>query len=670
MKLSTTLSVAVVAGAVVGLFWWLAYTPQVYSAPLLIGGYSAALALGHGILGALDARFRSPIVVAFAATTGGLFAPAAMANLHAAGILGGVLGGVIDLAVIFGAWLLTSLAIALSNPAKRAQGLMAAAGIEGALIATWAIGMVNIPSQDVQAPTAQSAGQPAPTSPILVFGIDGADWQVLEPMMSAGELPNLAALVDRGQRGVLRSAEPMASPVVWNTIFSGVNPETHGLEDWYRSDARSRKVPLLWDIYAATGAETLAVNVPGTWPPNPVPQGLMVSGFPIPGLSSGDTGQLRGSIVSSTRSSAEIPVHPAYGAAPSFTAQVPVGTDVITRTIPNVSNVLIDTAGREGLIPVRSHDLNLQIQVGDSARITGNFPGEVTLAPGEWSSWLKVDSPGIDAFIRLHCLSVDSGSVELFVSPAFQDPTAPRSAYASEPLGPELVGGETPYIVEPIGWTAHREDSIAHLVPQLLLQAQERQIAFSEAWLQDHSPVLVAQVFTATDRIQHPYWSLHERAPYQGLWEAPPNIAEHDYVADAYQEADAALGRLIEATRQASGEPMVLVVSDHGVFWNDPKHHPELGESGHRDAGIWIAAGPNVDHREAQQELRVVDVVPTIADCMGLAQAQDWEGEAGGICRVGTPTTVDTYVDRAGSGNVSVGEASEDQLKALGYIEE
>ena len=417
MKFSTTLSVAAVAGAALGALWWLAYVPQVYSPALLIAVHATAMVLGHAVLGLISERWRHPLVVVGGGLGGGLFAPAAMASIHAAGWLGGMSGGVIDVVVITSAWLLGSLAGSGLSGAKRVQGAALAAGVTVALGVAFGLGFKYTPSDELQAPTAQAAGQAAPSSPVLIFGIDGADWQVLEPMMSRGELPTLAGLVDQGRRGVLRSAEPMASPVVWNTIFSGVTPKTHGLEDWYRSDARSRRVPLLWDIYAATGAETLAVNVPGTWPPNPVPNGLMVSGFPIPGLSSGDTGQLRGTLVSSAPHPAEVPLVSAFPAAldggtAGFTATVPIGTDIITRRVPGVSHVLIDTAGREGLITVRSHTLDLQIEPGTTATISGNFQGSFALAAGEWSPWFKVNSPGLDAYLRVHCLKVSAESVE------------------------------------------------------------------------------------------------------------------------------------------------------------------------------------------------------------------------------------------------------------------
>ena len=38
---------------------------------------------------------------------------------------------------------------------------------------------------------------------VLIVGWDGADWDILDPMLERGELPNLAKLIDAGQKGVV-----------------------------------------------------------------------------------------------------------------------------------------------------------------------------------------------------------------------------------------------------------------------------------------------------------------------------------------------------------------------------------------------------------------------------------------------------------------------------------
>ncbi|HWN44786.1 MAG TPA: hypothetical protein VNW71_21360, partial [Thermoanaerobaculia bacterium] len=38
--------------------------------------------------------------------------------------------------------------------------------------------------------------------PVLFIGLDGADWQRLDPLMESGAMPNLAALAREGRTGV------------------------------------------------------------------------------------------------------------------------------------------------------------------------------------------------------------------------------------------------------------------------------------------------------------------------------------------------------------------------------------------------------------------------------------------------------------------------------------
>jgi predicted AlkP superfamily phosphohydrolase/phosphomutase len=80
-----------------------------------------------------------------------------------------------------------------------------------------------------------AAGRPsvsAGTGRIVVFGIDGADWRVIDPLIAAGRLPNLARIVREGATGTLMSMEPSASPSLWTTIATGVTPDRHGIHNF------------------------------------------------------------------------------------------------------------------------------------------------------------------------------------------------------------------------------------------------------------------------------------------------------------------------------------------------------------------------------------------------------------------------------------------------------
>ena len=64
---------------------------------------------------------------------------------------------------------------------------------------------------------------------VLLIGWDGADWRILEPLLERGALPNLQALIDRGQKGVLRSTVPTHSWAAWPSFLTGVAPADHGV---------------------------------------------------------------------------------------------------------------------------------------------------------------------------------------------------------------------------------------------------------------------------------------------------------------------------------------------------------------------------------------------------------------------------------------------------------
>ena len=64
---------------------------------------------------------------------------------------------------------------------------------------------------------------------VLIVGLDGATWRVLEPWARAGRLPHLAALMARGTWGTLRSTVPALTLPAWSSLTTGRNPGAHGV---------------------------------------------------------------------------------------------------------------------------------------------------------------------------------------------------------------------------------------------------------------------------------------------------------------------------------------------------------------------------------------------------------------------------------------------------------
>jgi predicted AlkP superfamily phosphohydrolase/phosphomutase len=126
---------------------------------------------------------------------------------------------------------------------------------------------------------------------VLVVGWDGADWDILDPLLATGELPALQELIVRGRRGVSRSCLPSHSWAAWPTFLTGRDPGGHGVFDIleYRPGA-TRRLPVSYrSILAPTwperlseaGKTTLLLNVPLTYPP-PELNGVVIAGGVVP----------------------------------------------------------------------------------------------------------------------------------------------------------------------------------------------------------------------------------------------------------------------------------------------------------------------------------------------------------------------------------------------------
>ncbi|MBI5238713.1 MAG: alkaline phosphatase family protein [Deltaproteobacteria bacterium] len=126
---------------------------------------------------------------------------------------------------------------------------------------------------------------------IFVIGIDGATFDVINPLLSAGRLPNFARLMKKGSYGTLRSTIPCLSPAAWTSFMTGTNPAKHGILDFFgrnRNDcgaiffnASYRRIETVWSMASRLGRKAIVINVPMTFPPEKV-NGVMIAGMDTP----------------------------------------------------------------------------------------------------------------------------------------------------------------------------------------------------------------------------------------------------------------------------------------------------------------------------------------------------------------------------------------------------
>ncbi len=125
-----------------------------------------------------------------------------------------------------------------------------------------------------------------PRSRVVLIGVDSADWDLIDPLIEAGDLPHLAALKARGAWGALASMTPTLSPILWTTIATGRPPEDHGILDFLMVDPDGggevpisrmfRRVKALWNIAGDLGVRSATVGWWATWPAEAV-DGAMVT---------------------------------------------------------------------------------------------------------------------------------------------------------------------------------------------------------------------------------------------------------------------------------------------------------------------------------------------------------------------------------------------------------
>ena len=63
----------------------------------------------------------------------------------------------------------------------------------------------------------------------LLLGLDGATFDVLDPLMADGVMPSLQKLTASGVRASLRSTVPALTPPAWTTLVTGRSPGAHGI---------------------------------------------------------------------------------------------------------------------------------------------------------------------------------------------------------------------------------------------------------------------------------------------------------------------------------------------------------------------------------------------------------------------------------------------------------
>ena len=131
---------------------------------------------------------------------------------------------------------------------------------------------------------------------IIIFGLDGATFDLMRPWVAQGELPNMKRLFEGGMCGELKSVMPPMSPPAWTSFMTGKNQGKHGIFDFTERvpnsysikfiNSSKRRAKTIWRIMSDAGKRVAVIGVPFTYPPEEI-KGVMISGFDAPGTGGG-----------------------------------------------------------------------------------------------------------------------------------------------------------------------------------------------------------------------------------------------------------------------------------------------------------------------------------------------------------------------------------------------
>ena len=425
---------------------------------------------------------------------------------------------------------------------------------------------------------------------VIIVGFDGLDPDILDGMLAAGKMPNMARLIEQGSYRRMRSTCPPISPVAWSSFSTGVNPGKHNIFDFLAPERKSylsklssadirpptRVLPLgkyliplnkpsyrsmrksrpFWEILADHEIFSSVIRVPITFPPEKF-EGVLLSSLCVPDLRG-----TQGSFSYYTTDQASLGKFTggfAYGLSAAdggFEGELVGPENMMVKGSPTLKRAfrLIPDGAGQG--------------TGDSVGATLVLgKNRYHLEPGRHSPWIQVEfSAGLGvkvSGVARFILKSLKPQVELYVTPINIDPERPAmpvshplyySVYLAKLHGPFATLG----LAEDTWALNERIIDEAQFLEQCYLINDERErMLFAE--LDRVKKGAVACVFDITDRIQHMLWRYSDaRHPANRDKES---TLHRDAFEKLYLKVDETVGRL--ASHISERSPLIIM-SDHG----------------------------------------------------------------------------------------------------------
>ena len=415
---------------------------------------------------------------------------------------------------------------------------------------------------------------------LVVLAFDGMDPDLVQKWIDAGTLPNMQKVATQGVLRIETTPSPGAS--AWASFATGTNPGKHNVFDAIVRDTRNdftssglvrrrervlfgyfpvslqtmlplRRGTSFWVEAGKAGVRASVLAVPLTFPPETVPNGEILAGWPLPDIG-GTSGTFSYFATDVTR---------AEGLTESgggIRSRLVFDGDAASANLLGPSNS--DGSGGHIILPVsifwNRAGKTATISIGDSS---------VHLQEGEWSKWIHLNFRE-NLLVRTHGMAqlylIRAGTaLQLYVSPIHWDPDnppAPMSFPAS--LSADLYERLGPY--RTLGW--------AEATSALNENVLDEKVFMDDVYraFDDRAQVILQRIDThhwdllvggveSIDHVQHMMWRLTD--PTHPMYDRALAAKFGDAIERVYRRCDDLVGEVI--ARIEPGTP-VIIVSAYG----------------------------------------------------------------------------------------------------------
>jgi len=456
-------------------------------------------------------------------------------------------------------------------------------------------------SKEAKAPSSVAPAEKGEDAPrVIILGFDAVEPSIVDAMLTAGELPNLAKLRDQGTYQRLASSNPPQSPTAWSSFATCLRPGNHGIYDFLRRDPSTyfpglgfgvtkhpeltadgavakpahyegyRKGETLWAAANRHGARCKLLIVPYAYPIEPLKNSSVLAGLEVP--------DLRG-----TQSTF-------FAFSERFTEQENVAGGVRLPLEFEGDTATVNVPGVRHPKTRRFVEAPLEVTVNRPAHtVTVDVQGETAnLAQGAWSDWLEWDfevTPKftIKAISRIHVLEAGD-TVRLYMTCLQIHPRQPYLPI-SEPGEYAAELADRYGLYRTVGWAydtkAMQKDEMTE---DLFLEDVRQRMTWNETLMIDELELgqfdLLIAGWTGTDRVSHMFWRF--RDPQHPLYTKEGAEKYGRAVEETYMKMDEIIG---EAMTRLKPNDLLMIMSDHGFhgFRKGFSANTWLVRNGYRD---------------------------------------------------------------------------------------